>query len=79
MQDRDSLVRNNMHCTATLVISGVIKIMVVEINFKKKNIWIVFGCNKQHFIYLFDLSLHLIYFMTSSGTESWSTNHLEIF
>ena len=31
-----------MHCTATLVISGVIKIMVVEINFFKKKIFELF-------------------------------------
>ena len=59
----DSLVRQDIHRTATVVIPGVIKMMVVEINFLK-NPWIVFGCNKQHFIYLFDFILHLIYFMT---------------
>ena len=38
MQDRDSLVRNSIHRTATMVISGVIKMMVVEINFLKKSL-----------------------------------------
>lgn len=38
IQDRESLVRNNIHRTATMVISGVIKMMVVEINFLKKSL-----------------------------------------